>query len=362
MLNVVQTTNDIGASALLSPETNFCGQTGTDVTVAVRLHNYGTSSQINVPVSVKITDANNNEITTLTGTIDRIVAFRDATVSLKLPASVSLAAAQTYRFIVTAGLNGDQNTTNNTITETRATAPTPANGLFSVTRCGSDTTISLRNIGEGTAFWYDSPTGGNLLAAGNQVAVKSIPASGQFYASLNEFAGTIGPESKSALGGGTYGTGFQPAPLISTQVPLLIENARLYIGSAGTLTFTVRKYDNTAVSSVTLDVTPTRTQSVTTSTGGTYPDDPDDQGAIYALNLRIPAAGDYKITIDYGDGASIFRSNYGHVRLPLSTKNAIGPAGCYDQRFPVQQRHLDRYTQNSLVLLLQYERSGSRLP
>ncbi len=324
VLNVVQTTNDIGASALLSPETNFCGQTGTDVTVSVRLHNYGTASQTNVPVSVKITDANNNEVTTLTGTINRIVAFRDATVSLKLPASVSLAAAQTYRFTVTAGLNGDQNSANNTITDTRATAPTPANGLFSVTRCGSDTTISLRNIGGGTAFWYDAPTGGNLLAAGNQVAVKSIPASGQFYASLNEFAGTIGPESKSALGGGTYGTGFQPAPLITTAVPLLIENARLYIGSAGTLTFTVRKYDNTAVSSVTLDVTPTRTQSVTTSTGGTYPDDPDDQGAIYPLNLRIPAAGDYKITIDYGDGASIFRSNVGTFAFPYQLKTQSG--------------------------------------
>ncbi|WP_460941318.1 GEVED domain-containing protein [Spirosoma humi] len=324
VLNVVQTTNDVGATALVSPEANFCGQTGTDITVSVKVHNYGTANQTNVPVSVRIADANNNEVTTLTGTVPRIAAFRESAIALKLPASISLVAAQTYQFTVSTSLGSDQNTTNNTIVVSRATAPTPANGIFSVTRCGSDTAISLRNIGGGTAFWYDAPTGGNLLAAGNQIGVKALPASGQFYATLNDFSGSIGPVDKTVFGGGTYGTGFQPAPLISTQVPLLIESARLYIGSAGSLTFTVRKYDNTAISSVTLDVSPTRTQSTTTSTGGTYPDDPDDQGAVYPLNLRIPAAGDYKITIDYGDGASIFRSNVAVAGFPYQLKTQTG--------------------------------------
>ncbi|MFD2936025.1 S8 family serine peptidase [Spirosoma flavum] len=320
VLNVIQTSNDVGATALISPEANFCGQTGSDISVAVRVHNYGAVTQTNVPVSVTITNAANVAVTTLSGTVPQLSAFRESVLTLKIPSSVILAAGQTYRFTVSTGLGNDQNAANNTVTETRVTAPAPTNGLFTVTRCGSDTTISLRNIGGGTAFWYDAPTGGNLLAAGNQLAVKSVPASGQFYATLNDFSGAIGPVDKNAFGGGSYGTGFQPAPLITTQVPLLIESARLYIGSAGTLTFTVRKYDNTAVSSVTLDVTPTRTQSLTAITGGTYPDDPDDQGAVYALNLRIPAAGDYKITIDYGDGASIFRSNTAVSGFPYQLK------------------------------------------
>lgn len=324
VLNVVQTTNDVGAVALISPETNFCGQTGADITVSVRLQNYGTANQTNVPVSIRITDVNNNEVTTLTGTVPTIAAFRESTISLTLPASVSLAPAQTYRFTVSSNLNSDQNSANNSLTTTRITAPVPANGIFSVTRCGNDTTIALRNLGTGTAFWYDAPTGGSLLAAGNLVAVKSIPSSGQLYATLNDFSATIGPITKAVFGGGSYGTGFQPAPLISTAVPILIEKARLYIGSAGTLTFTVRKYDNTVVSSVRLDVTPTRTQSVTTSTGGTYPDDPNDPGAVYPLNLRIPAAGDYKITIDYGDGASIFRSNVSVDGFPYQIKTQSG--------------------------------------
>ena len=324
LVRVIQTTNDVGALALVSPEASFCGQTNTQVDVAIRAHNYGTSDQANVPVSVTVTDANNDAVTTLNGIIPTITAFHDAQLTLTTSA-ITLAPGQTYRFTITTGLSNDQNITNNTITESRTTASAPASGLFTATRCGSDTLISLHNTGGGTAFWFDAPVGGNLLAAGNQVAVKTIPATGQFYASLNEFSGIIGPTSKQAFGGGSYAGNFGPSPLISTTVPLTIESARLYIASAGQLTFTVQKYDNTIVSSVTLDVTPTRNQSLTATNGsGQLADDPNDQGAIYPLNLRIPAAGDYKITLDYANGASIFRSNTAVSGFPYQLTNQAG--------------------------------------
>ena len=325
VLNVVQTTNDVGAAELVSPDLNFCAQTGSDLTVAVRIHNYGTAIQRNVPVTVKIADAGNAEIATLTGTVAAVTAFRESLLTLRVPATVSLLSGQTYRFAITTGLPTDQNADNNTIIVTRTTAPAPTNGLFSATRCGSDTAIALRNAGDGTAYWYDAPTGGNLLAAGNLVGVKTLPASGQFYAVLNAFSGTIGPADKRAFGGGSYAGNFGPAPLVSTQVPLLIESARLYIGTAGKLTFTVRKFDNTAISSVTLDVLPTRNQSLTaTASNGQLVDDPDDPGAVYALNLRIPAPGDYKITIDYAEGASIFRSNTAVSGFPFQLITQTG--------------------------------------
>ncbi len=43
---------------------------------------------------------------------------------------------------------------------------------------------------------------------------------------------------------------------------------------------------------------PTRNQSLTATTNSQLVDDPNDQGAVYALNLKIPTAGDYKITIE----------------------------------------------------------------
>lgn len=324
LLNVVQTSNDVGATALVYPEANFCGQTKAETPIAVRVHNYGSAEQTNVPVSVKITDTNNAELITLSGTVPKLPAFRESVLTLKLPATVTLAAGQTYRFILTTGLANDQNTSNNSTTETRTTAPAPVNGLFSATRCGADSVVALHNSGVGTAFWYDAPSGGNLLAAGNQVIVSKVPGAGQFYATLNDFSGTLGPVDKTVFTGGTYSGNFGPAPLISTTVPILIESARLYIGTAGQLIFTVRKYDNTAVSTVTLDVTPTRNQSLTATTNGQLVDDPTDPGAVYPLNLKIPAAGDYKITIDYAGGASIFRSNSGVSGFPYQLKTQTG--------------------------------------
>jgi hypothetical protein len=320
VLNVVQTINDVGSTALVSPEANFCSQGGQFVTVRVR--NYGSANQTNVPVSASITDANNTPVATLTGSVPTLVAFRETTLSLALPANTVLQAGQTYKLTITATVANDLNSANNTITETRMAAPAATGGIFTAMRCGSDTTLSLRNAGSGVAYWYDAPTGGNLLAAGNQQSLRT--ASGQLYAGLNDFSGIIGPASKSAFGGGSYAGNFGPAPLVSTQVPLLIESARLYIAAAGKLTFTVQKYDNTVVSSVTLDVQPTRNQSLTAVSNGQLVDDPNDPGAVYPLNLRIPAAGDYKIAISYADGASIFRSNVGVTGFPFQLKAQNG--------------------------------------
>ncbi|GAB3962677.1 hypothetical protein GCM10028805_64280 [Spirosoma harenae] len=324
-LKVIQTINDVGVTALVSPDANFCGQTTSDLAVTVRLHNYGSADQTNVPISVKITDANNVDVITLTSTLLKLPAFRDGLLTLTKPEPTSLVAGQTYRFMVVTGLISDQNIANNTMTATRTTGVSPGSGLFQATRCGSDTAVALRNTGAGVASWYDALTGGNLLAVGNQTYALKVPTSGQFYASLNDFSGIVGPADKNAFGGGTYFGAYAPAPLFSTTVPLLIESARLYIGNPGQITFTVSKYDNTIVSSVTLDVTPTRDQSLTaTTSNGNLLDDPNDKGAIYPLNLRIPAAGDYKISISYSGGATIFRSNSAVSGYPYQLKTQNG--------------------------------------
>jgi hypothetical protein len=325
VLNVVQTVNDVGAVSLVSPQAGLCGQTDTDLVIAVRVRNFGSGDQRNVPVSVTITDAAGSNVATVTGTVPRLAPFQESLFTLNPLSGITLAPGQAYRFTITTALESDLNLANNTLVETRTTTVSPTSSLFSATRCGSDTALALRNTGGGTAFWYDALTDGNLLAAGNQALLKTLPASGQLYAVVNDFRATIGPADKRAFGGGSYAGNFGPAPLVSTKVPLLIERARLYIASAGKLTFTVRKFDETAISSVTLDVLPTRNQSLTAvNSSGQLNDDPDDQGALYALNLAIPTPGDYKITIDYAEGASIFRSNVGVSGFPYQINTQSG--------------------------------------
>ncbi|WP_345269839.1 S8 family serine peptidase [Nibrella viscosa] len=324
LLQYVRTANDVGVITLVSPESGFCAQTGTatgadgSLTVAVRVRNFGTQLQQNIPVSIRVVDSNQNELTTLSGTIPSLAAFSESTLSLKASPQIRLEPGRSYQFICTTGLNADQDPTNNQISVIRATSPAPANGIFAALACGQDAAVSLTNTGAGTAFWYDSPAGGNFLAGGNRTSTALRPANGTYYAVINDFSARLGPVTKSAFGGGSYAGNFGPAPLLSTQVPLLIESARLYIGTSGRLTFTVRRADDSPISAVTLDVTATRNPNVTGSApSGQLADDPNDPGAEYLLNLRIPEAGDYKITIEYEDGASIFRSNVGVSGFPF---------------------------------------------
>jgi hypothetical protein len=307
LLRTVRAANDLGAVALLSPTGNFCGGTNTQP-VTVQVQNVGTARQTNVPVTLQIFNQTNTLLATLTSNVVSLSAFSIGQVSFAANTLPVFAPGQTYRFVATVNLTGDQNGTNNVVTETRTTAPTPV-GQFSAASCGTGGSLTLKNTGAGNAFWYD--TAGNLLAAGNQTTLPTQPAGG-VVANVDDLRGTLGAVAKTSFTGGTYSGNFGPEPIINTTVPITIESARLYIGAAGQITFGISRIDGLpTASSVTLDVTPTRNASLTGVTNGQLVDDPNDPGAVYPLNLTIPAAGTYKITISYAGGASIFRSNQG---------------------------------------------------
>ena len=320
LLQTVLTANDVAAVALLSPTTLACGSSG-DALVAVQVQNLGTVVQQNLPVTIQIFDAANAPVTSLTGTIPALAAFGTAQLALRTPAGVVLRAGERYRFVITTTLPGDQNLANNQLSATATIGTGQNNGIFAATSCGSDTILSLRNTGPGLAYWYDAPTAGNLLTVGNQATTRIRLVNQTLYAAQSDIAGRIGPATKADLGGGSYGGAFMPQPLIKTETALLLESARLYVGAAGRLTFSVRRLDESIVSSVTLDVRPTRSASLTAN--GTA-DDPADPGAEYALNLSIPQAGQYKIRLDYEDGATIFRSNVGVTGFPYQLKDQTG--------------------------------------
>lgn len=327
-LHVVRPANDAGVLALVSPEASFCGQTsGGSVTVQVR--NFGTANLAAVPLSVRILDQTDAVVATLTGNSLPIGAFKTINVSLPLPAGLTLQPGQTYRFVVTTTLPGDQVSANNQITQTRVTAPVATAGTISAQICGSDGAVTLTNAGSAaTAYWYDALTGGNLLGIGNQTTTTTRPPNNTYYVALNEFSGRLGPVAKTDFGGGSYAGNFGPSPLISTKVPLVLKSVRIYTGNAGRLTFTVRRYDETVISSVTLDVPATRTLPLSaTTTNGQLTDDPNDAGIEVPLNLSVPQPGEYKITIGYEDGVSIFRSNTAVTGFPYSLSGVISTKG-----------------------------------
>jgi len=131
------------------------------------------------------------------------------------------------------------------------------------------------------------------------------------FAGLNDFSGTIGYKTKYELGGGTYYESFGPEPVIVTQTPLVIESARIYVGTAGKITFTItRVSDLTPIATATFTVAATRSSdNLTRNSGSQIVDDATDQGIVLPLNLAIPTAGTYKLTQECTEGASIYRSN-----------------------------------------------------
>ncbi|MBO0948817.1 S8 family serine peptidase [Fibrella sp. HMF5405] len=304
LLRVVPAQTDVTVSDFVEGTPTLCANTQT---VSVRVRNNGGTDQRNLPVTLQVTNAASQPVASLTSTVSLLRAYHNALVSFDLPASVSLAVGQTYQLLATISLAGDQDTTNNRLVASRTIGAGSVTGTFSAAACGSDPTVTLRSTSPSPALWYDSPTSGTLLAVGNQT---SAAARSVYYVTTNDFAGRLGPQAKTDFQGGSYAGNFGPQPLISTKVPMRIDRARIYTGAAGRLTFQVRKFDETVISSTTIDVIATRTLPASqTNANGQQADDPNDVGAVYPLNLSIPTPGDYKISIEYEEGVTIFRSN-----------------------------------------------------
>jgi hypothetical protein len=102
----------------------------------------------------------------------------------------------------------------------------------------------------------------------------------------------------------------------TNNVPVVIENARLYIGNPGRIRFTVANivnfdetngsYSYIPLASSTIDVYAT---DPTPQPGAQTGNDPADPGAVYLLNLPVSDIGDHAIIVECLDGATIFRNN-----------------------------------------------------
>ena len=337
LLNVIRPSRDLSMAALLTPANGACGNQVSSVTVRVR--NVGTSTLQNMPVRVEIARATDGQrVGTLTGTIvPSLAAFNETTLTLNDPILGNLQPNTTYVFSCRTNLPNDQDTLNNLLRQTITTAPIPPRPVATATYCDTDP-LALISAGNATAFWYDAPTGGNLLAAGNVASSGIRQPNGIFYVANNDFSGSVGPATKAAFTGGSYSGNFGPSPLIRAEVPLLIESARLYISSAGRLTFNVLTLDDAFVSTTTINVTPTRNPNAPNvgAPAGQVADDPNDPGAVYPLNLSLPRAGNYKIAIEYENGATIFRSNAGVTGFPFSIPNVLTLRGALFNRTDTQ--------------------------
>ncbi|MBC5994255.1 Ig-like domain-containing protein [Pontibacter cellulosilyticus] len=305
MIRFNQRSKDVGITALLYPEQTFCGN--TELNVAVNLRNFGTVAQTNIPVTVVVSESGNT-IATLTGTFTGPLASFSET-KYFLPGTFNAEAGKTYTFTSYTSLTGDLNAGNNQNVATRTVSSYLDAPVAEANKCGTGP-LALRGTGAGTIFWYDAMTGGNLVAAGNNVSKDNAPAVATVYAALNDFYGTV--PSANYNEGGAQSSFSNGRMYFDAEVPFILEKATINVGAAGTMTVDLldKNLSSSIVATTTINVEPGVSE--------------------YILNLPVPAAGkNYTLMVSaFGGGATAYRNNTTNsAAYPLTIPNVVSFTG-----------------------------------
>ncbi len=314
----LQTSIDAGIAAIVSPDASGSCSAATQVTVSIK--NFGSAAISNIPVTVTIT-APDNTVTTLqqtyTGTLQSLEQE-----NFTFNTSFNAVAGSTYKISATTNLANDPVSSNNQVTETVVISSPPSATDLAAYYCLDSKQYQLSGSGDGELLWYQNEGDAIPIGYGSLTEVSPPPVNNTYYAGLNDFKGSVGPATKTAFTGGGYDQ-FTPYITVTTQIPVIIESARLYIGNSGKITFNVSDSNGEIVSTVTINAVANRSNPQP----GSQPDDPTDQGSVYNLNLLLPSAGDYTINIVYDNTATIYRSNAGVTGYPFTIGNIFSITG-----------------------------------
>lgn len=319
-INFVKSATDAGVIAINNLNSSTCPTLNQKV--SVRLKNYGSSTITGIPVTVTISN-NSTVVKTLNDTFTGNLAANNE-IDFELSGSFNTQAGQTYSVHATTNYPSDVITLNNSSDSTfTVSTPSAPTNLSAWTCDNAPQFHQFNGQGDGTLYWYNSSTSLIPIAVGNNpIATDSPDANNNYYVGVNNFKSYFGPTSKSVYTGGTYSGNFGPKPVITVAAPMVLDSALLYTSKAGQLTFTVETPSGTILNSVTINVDRSKTTTDALDSNSQIIDDPNDPGKMYALGLKFPASGTYRIGIAY-NGATIFRSNSGVSNIPITLGNNL---------------------------------------
>ncbi len=317
-VRVVNPSNDMTISEILSPLTGDCANSSGYLTI--RIKNNGSVSQTNIPVTATVTSAGSTVVSlsaTYPGTINA-----SSTVVYTFQTPFATAAGATYSISASANLAIDQNPSNNQLATTISIAQKAGTPAATGEICGASALLKVTNNTDGSNyFWYTSASSSSAIGTGTFLNTTNITSDKTYYVG-KEAKTSVGPLTKLVYPSGGYNTFFNNYVKFNNAVPVVLESARLYIGNPGQITFTVANlisedattgsYNYQPLASTTIDVFATNPSP----TPGAVTGNPaSDTGAVYYLNLPITTTGDHIIIIQCqsgqgrSDSASIFRNN-----------------------------------------------------
>lgn len=312
------TGTDAGITAITNPDTT--GSCSGAMPVTVTIKNFGSKTIVNVPVSVNI-KAIDGTITTIQDVdADSIPPLAED--NYTLANTFNFQAGAIYTIVATTNLANDVIIANNSDTTSVSINQPPVIGNLNANYCDESKQYLLSGSGDGEMFWYKNSNDTMPIAFGASVTTPVAPINNTYYGGLNDFSGTVGPPTKQTFSGGGYNQ-FTPSVLVHTNVPVVIQSARLYIGNSGKINFTVSNNNGETISSTTINAVATRNAPAP----GAQDDDPADTGKVYNLKLLLPAAGDYIITANPDNTATLYRSNSGVSGYPFTIGDIFSITG-----------------------------------
>jgi hypothetical protein len=328
---------DVGIADLEYPSLTTCPNDST--IVAIRIHNYGSIPQVNVPVTTVVTQ-NGNVIASYSTTCpDSIPADSDVVFTFS-GSSLNLTPGVSYTFTSHTSLGGDVNTANDSNVTTVTANPAGPGVTGSATVCGSNASsvrLKANATGDDVVLWYDSPTATMPIAAGSNTTTTDIAST--YYVALNDLKAKGGPATALTLAPPSSSPGFY-YPLdgqfveFNTSVPLTLQSARLYVAYPGQVTFllaslanfTSQGYSYYPIDSVTINVYATK-QTPQSGRVNISAGQMTDTGAVYYLNLPVPTPGNYILIAEcYGSNLFI-NSNIASNPYPISIPGVFSVTG-----------------------------------
>ena len=330
-LKIINPSNDLQVSDIINPTAGVCKRNVQYVTVKVL--NNGSANQSNIPLSLIVKKGTTTVLSINETFSGRLNGLENMTYTFQKP--IPIDANSTYSITASANIPTDQQTSNNSITSTIVSAAEIAAPTGSAVICNGTLSLAVNNPVLGNSyFWYDTSALYNPIAIGSSLTLNSNAT--KFYLSQG-YQTFLPPYTNTGLiGGGGYNIFSGNYMKINTTTAMTLETTKLYSGYPGKVDFILGTL-GTVNTDGTFTYYPIQTVSLNIPSSNPNPiigpstNATGDTGRIYALNLKIPKAGDY-IIISKCDSATLFRNNaapdptypLGPNKLISYTGNSVG--------------------------------------
>ncbi len=315
-LRVVAPSNDVAVAEIVTPITGSSSNSGQ--LIAVRLKNNGTADKSNVPLTATVM---NGSTTVATVSVNcPITVPAGGTIVYTFQRTFNASPGTTYTIAVTATASGDQDASNNTLTNTiaiaaKAAAPAASGIICSATSATFKVTNPVAGV---TYFWFDSPTATTPIGTGSILTLSAKPTNNTVYVESGGRA-SVGLKSKNdySSGGGYQNPGGNYMKYTAT-TPVILESVRLFTRHPGTINlnlYNIAEESTTGYRFFDLGATPISVYSShpTPQPGAIDGNDVIDTGAIYYLGLSLPNTGasiSYALRLNGVDNSvNMFRNN-----------------------------------------------------